>query len=108
MDFRQHYKTAEDLENDEKRDVYPRRFITQLNCHQRHTIDVTYTLNVIKDGIIAKDYNFNIFIKGIFLNICIYIFVSQSTCNDACSMYIRSYLLLIFMYYCTLLQTIAT
>ena len=64
IDFRQRYKSVKDLKEDESRDIYPPRFITQLNCHQRRTLDVTYTLNVIKDGVIAKDYKVNIFLQG--------------------------------------------
>ena len=63
IDFR-HYKTAKDLKNDENRDVYPRRFITQLNCHQRHTLDVIYILNIIKDGSIYNNNKFNVFVPG--------------------------------------------
>ena len=58
------YQSTDDLKKDEEEDLYPPRFITQLNCHQRSTLDVTYTLNVIKDGSACKDYKFNIFVKG--------------------------------------------
>ena len=64
IDFREWYKSAEDLEKDENRDVYPPRFITQLNSHRRCTLDVTYTVNLLKDGTIVKDYKFSIYVKG--------------------------------------------
>ena len=64
IDFRELYKSAKDLKKDESRDIYPPRFITQLNCHRRCTLDVTYTLNLMKDGTIVKDYKFSIYVKG--------------------------------------------
>ena len=67
IDFRKWYKSAKELKKDENRDMYPPRFITQLNCHQRYTLDVTYKIHVIKDGRSTEDYTFNIFVKG---NVC--------------------------------------
>ena len=64
IDFRQWYTSAEDLAEDENRDHYPPRFIIHLKCHQPSTLDVSYVLNVIKDGKIVKDYNFSIFVKA--------------------------------------------
>ena len=64
INFREWYKTEKDLANDEKRDVYPPRFITHLKCHQPSTLDVTYTLHVIKDSNIVKDHKFSIFVEA--------------------------------------------
>ena len=67
INFRNWYNSAKDLEKDENKDIYPPRFITQLNCHQRSTLDVTYKLHVMKDGRSTKNYNFSIYVKG---NVC--------------------------------------
>ena len=64
IDFREWYHCVEDLKKDEDEDLYPPRFITQFNCHQRYTLDVTYAFKVIKDGTMCKDYKFNVFVKG--------------------------------------------
>jgi len=65
IDFREWYESAEDLVDDENRDHYPPRFITQLNCHKQSTLlHVTYTLHVVKDGNTVKDYKFSIFVKA--------------------------------------------
>ena len=64
IDFRDWYESAEDLVDDENRDHYPPRFITHLKCHQQSTLDVTYTLQVIKGGNSVKKYNFSIFVKA--------------------------------------------
>ena len=57
------------MKKDENRDAYPPRFITQVNCHHRCTLDVTYKLHVKKDGINIRDYNLSIFVKGMALNL---------------------------------------
>ena len=64
INFRDYYTSVEDLIEDEKRDHYPPRFLTQVKCHQPSTLDFTYVLHVIKDGNIVEDYNFNIFVKA--------------------------------------------
>ena len=64
IDFREWYTSQKHLAEDEKRDIYPPRFITHLKCHRSSTLDVTYTLHVIKDSNIVKDYSFSIFVKG--------------------------------------------
>ena len=64
IDFRNWYESKKHLAEDEKRDIYPPRFITHLKCYQPSTLDVTFILNVIKDRIIVKEYNFSIFVKS--------------------------------------------
>ena len=62
IDFADRYKCAEDLADDENRDLYPPRFITQLCCHQqsRPALDVKYKLHIRNDGKVVKNYNFSI------------------------------------------------
>ena len=71
INFRGRYHCSEHLANDENRDLYPPRFITQLYCHQpsRPPLDVEYMLHVIKGGKIVKNYNFNIVIDKAFCDI---------------------------------------
>lgn len=64
IDFRDWYTSAEDLKDDENRDHYPPRFMTQFNCHQQSTLDVKYTLHVIKDGNTVRDYKFIVFVEA--------------------------------------------
>ena len=64
INFREWYKSKEDLEADEKRDIYPPRFITRLNCHQPSTLDVTYILKIMKDSSnMENEYSINIFVN---------------------------------------------
>ena len=64
INFREWYKSKEDLEADEKRDIYPPRFITRLNCHQPSTLDVTYILKIMKDSNnMENEYSINIFVN---------------------------------------------
>jgi len=65
IDFREWYKTAVDLEDDEKRDMYPPRFITQCNCHKPSTLDVGYILQVVKKKRVACEYQLNIYVNAI-------------------------------------------
>ena len=58
IDFREFYKSAEDLKDDENRDHYPPRFITELNCYQQSALHVEYMLHVKKDDKIVKNYKF--------------------------------------------------
>lgn len=60
IDFREFYTSAGDLKDDENRDHYPPRFITQLNGDQHSALHLEYTLHVIKDDKIIKDYKFSI------------------------------------------------
>ena len=60
VDFREFYTSVKDLKEDEKRDHYPPRFITELSCHQQSALHVEYMLHVIKDDKIVKDYKFSI------------------------------------------------
>jgi len=64
IDFREWYKTAVDLEDDENRDIYPPRFITQCNCHKPSTLDVEYMLQVVKKKQIVCEYQLNIYVKA--------------------------------------------
>ena len=64
IDFRELYTSAKHLAEDEKRDIYPPRFITHFKCHQPSTLDVTYILHVIKDSNIVENFNFSIFVKA--------------------------------------------
>lgn len=60
IDFRERYSSSEDLADDEKRDLYPPRFITQLHCHKLSSLDVEYVLHVKQDGRVIKNYKFSI------------------------------------------------
>ena len=60
IDFREFYTSAGDLKDDENRDHYPPRFITQLNGDQQSALHLEYMLHVIKDDKTVKDYKFSI------------------------------------------------
>ena len=64
IDFREWYTSEKDLAEDEERDIYPPRFITHMKCRRPSTLDVVYTLHVIKDSNIVKDHNFSIYVEA--------------------------------------------
>ena len=65
IDFRQWYKSKEELRADEDRDHYPPRFKTHLKCCQPSTLHVTYILKAVKDSTAVENiYTFSIFAKG--------------------------------------------
>ena len=68
INFWKRYQSAEDLEVDEKRDMYPPRFITHIYCHHCSTLDVSYEIQLKKERKIAESYTVSIFVKG---NVCL-------------------------------------
>ena len=44
--------------------MYPPRFITQCNRHKPSTLDVEYTLQVVKKRKVVCEYQLNIYVKA--------------------------------------------
>jgi len=69
IDFCEWYKTAVDLEDDENRDMYPPHFINQFNCHKPSTLDVEYKLQVVKKKRLVCEYQLNIYVNFLDVNL---------------------------------------